>query len=88
MTRDIEPATDIADKLRDAAHCNDWFLRQEAATVIDRLRDAIPLLQRLAWFYDVNDCRYRRRDDALEVPISDLRAARKIVKALGLEPRP
>jgi hypothetical protein len=46
------------------------------------------LLRRLAWYYEVNDCGDRPYDDALEVPISDLKAARTIIKALGFEAAP
>jgi hypothetical protein len=36
------------------------------------------LIERLAFYYDLNDCADKEDDDALEVPITDLRIAREI----------
>ena len=48
----------------------------------------IELLQRLAWYYEVNDCRDRSKGDAIEVPISDLLEAKKEIKAMGWKAHP
>jgi len=46
------------------------------------------LIQQLAWYYQVNDCAERRADDALDVPIRDLRIAAEIARELGLPDGP
>ena len=48
----------------------------------------LTLLKRFAWYYQINDCQERQPDDALEVPISDLREALDLVKAAGVDPAP
>lgn len=35
------PTTELVDRLRDSRHCNDWYMRQEAADEIERLRAAL-----------------------------------------------
>ncbi len=37
-----EITTSLVDRLRDKAHCNDWYMRQEAADEIERLRATPP----------------------------------------------
>lgn len=32
---------DIVERLGDKAHCNDWYLRQQAAAEIERLRSEL-----------------------------------------------
>lgn len=57
----------------------------QPAPAVDR--DAV--LDALIWFahyYDLNDCEDRDDDDALEVPIRDLRRARKVYHALLAQP--
>lgn len=46
------------------------------------------LIQQLAWYYRVNDCAERHEDDAIEVPILDLRVAYEIARDLGLPDGP
>ncbi len=51
----------------------------------DALIDA---LRPFAWYFDVNDCKDRSEDDAIEVPIRDLRIAFELFEALGLKVEP
>lgn len=47
-----------------------------------------PLIQQLAWYYDVNDCKDRHEADALEVPLRDLRLAYELAEQSGIPIRP
>ena len=44
----------------------------------------IEALRPFAWYFDLNDCEGRRDDDALEVPMRDLRVAFELFKTLGI----
>jgi hypothetical protein len=65
-------ANDLSDGLTKAAdalvQANSRIARQDR------------LLRQLAHYYDINDCHERSAADALEVPISDLREAHKIMQ--------
>lgn len=60
----------------------------EMAVLCDAVERPMRLLQRLAWYYQVNDCQDRRVDDCVEVPIGDLREALRAIEAIGKEPHP
>lgn len=62
-----------------AAYMPNW-LTGEPNTPKDRIH---PLLKQLAFYYDVNDCQDRDDDDALEVPIRDLKEAKEIFATLS-----
>lgn len=49
--------------------------------------DVTNLLKQLAWYYEVNDCAERHPEDALEVPLKDLKAAFDIYMSGGESPR-
>ena len=50
--------------------------RAELLAAVERMRRA---LEPFALYYDLNDCDEREDDDALEVPIRDLRQARAVL---------
>lgn len=60
------PRSSMDDEEADAAVAAEYALAH---------RTAIEALQPFALYYEINDCKDRRDDDALEVPIGDLRAA-------------
>lgn len=48
----------------------------------------VEALRPFAWYFDLNDCKDRSEDDALEVPIRDLRVAFELFEAMGLKVAP
>jgi len=54
---------------------------KEAAEKIDRL---VKALTPFGYYFDLNDCDDRDDDDALEIPIRDLRAARDLLRGLAV----
>jgi hypothetical protein len=62
----------MANKSRCFTDTGEHIARQDAE--IARLREA---LKPFAHYYDLNDCQERPADDALEVPIRDLLAAKR-----------
>ena len=61
-----------------------WNEFEALADEIERLRrlerKMATALKRIKHWYDLNDCHKRRDDDALEIPIADLRAACNALK--------
>ena len=53
-----------------------------------RLPVATEIIRPFAWYFEVNDCVERSNSDVLEVPIRDLRAARKFFDGEILSPIP
>jgi hypothetical protein len=45
----------------------------------------IEALRPFAYYFDLNDCEGRSDGDALEIPVSDLRTARDLLKSLGVD---
>src|SRR5271156_4465444 len=86
------PAQGAVDWPMEVDRLNDMIVRYEAE--IERLRSlvraqevqlpqrALLLIQQLAWYYELNDCGERHEDDALEVSLLDLRAAKDIAAEL------
>ena len=86
--------TDIVERLRDMdsglSHavwdrgCQSCALNSntlnEAAAEIERLRG---LLKPFAVYYEINDLDERLADDAIEVPVGDLRAVYRVISARG-----
>jgi hypothetical protein len=78
--------TDIVERLREAANGigsmkterGDYGLLDEAADEIERLRG---LLKPFAVYYEINDLDERLADDAIEVPVGDLRAVYRVIGA-------
>jgi hypothetical protein len=46
---------------------------------------ALKALRPFAYYFELNDCEGRSDGDALEIPVSDLRAARDLLKSLGVD---
>lgn len=68
-----EAALSPDDKQTWAAHHRNCVLIQAE---MERLRAA---LKPFGYYYELNDCQDRRLDDALEVPIADLKRAHELV---------
>lgn len=89
MSGETMDRRDIIEKLLDFDRCGltpgtRVNLRECAAIEIMKLRGELAkardVIRPFAYYYDLNDCDDRKPDDALEVPISDLRAARAFLE--------
>jgi hypothetical protein len=71
---DNGPRTDEVDHASIASHFERELIEAQAQNEL--LRNA---LRPFGWYYALNDCHERQPDDALEVPIHDLKAAFDLV---------
>lgn len=76
-SKDGRAGTDNPDTRVTQMRCADEIVR--AANHHDALREA---LEPFAHYFDLNDCAERNDDDALEVPIRDLKRAHEAIAAL------
>jgi hypothetical protein len=60
----------------------DHEMRMEALRLYEENEKLVNALKPFAHYFDLNDCANRADDDALEIPIRDLRAARNLLRAV------